>query len=40
MLVDIALNSIGSNFIQMLLPNVNKEQGTTLYDAVRMSATG
>lgn len=34
MLVDLALNGIGSQLIAVILPSVNKEQGTTLYDAV------
>lgn len=34
MLVDLALNGVGSQLIAIVLPGVSKEQGTTLYDAV------
>jgi pumilio RNA-binding family len=34
MLVDLALNAAGSQLITLILPLVNKDQGTTLYDAV------
>lgn len=34
MLVDLALNGVGSQLIALILPSVNKDQGTTLYDAV------
>lgn len=37
MLVDLALNNVGSQLIALILPSVNKEQGTTLYDAVSPS---
>ena len=36
MLVDLALNPVGSQLIAVILPSVNKEQGTTLYDAVSL----
>ncbi|KAF8314071.1 ARM repeat-containing protein [Clavulina sp. PMI_390] len=35
MLVDLALNSVGSQLIAQILPSVNKEQGTTLYDSIK-----
>jgi len=35
MLVDLALNGIGSQLIAVILPSVSKEQGTTLYDAIK-----
>lgn len=34
MLVDLALNAAGSQLITLILPLVNREQGTTLYEAV------
>ncbi|KAF8336945.1 armadillo-type protein [Cantharellus anzutake] len=35
MIVDLALNGTGSQLIAQLLPMVNKDQGTVLYDAIK-----